>query len=184
IDSGAPPPLRCLQGRCPMTWRAFFRLGVLACSLALLSPSTAYAAGPPKVQQVSSDPFTNATSQHQTEVEAQTVAAGSTVVAVFQAGRFFAGGGSSAVGVAPSQHSGVTWTSGFLPGLTIFAPSPGPFVRVTDAAVAFDAKHATWLVSSLDCTPPDCASSPGSILVNRSTTGGASWNAPVTVFAG
>jgi hypothetical protein len=167
-----------------MTWRTLFRLGVLACSLTLLSPTTAYAAGPPKVQQVSADPFTNPSSQHQSEVEAQTVAAGSTVVAVFQAGRFFAGGGSSGIGFATSHNAGATWTAGFLPGLTIYSPSPGAFVRVTDAAVAFDAKHATWLVSSLDCTAPDCASAPSSILVNRSTNGGLAWTAPLTTFAG
>ncbi|HKW58637.1 MAG TPA: sialidase family protein [Candidatus Dormibacteraeota bacterium] len=167
-----------------MTWRTLFRLTVLACSLTLLSPATVEAAGPPKVRQVSSDPFTNPSSQHQTEVESQTVAAGSTVVAIFQAGRFFAGGGSSGIGFTTSHDAGASWTKGFLPGLTIYSPSPGAFVRVTDAAVAFDARHAVWLASSLDCTAPDCASAASSILVNRSTDGGLTWTAPLNVFAG
>ena len=167
-----------------MTWRHAVRLLLASSSLLLLLPTPVLAAGPPKIQQVSSDPFTNASSQHQAEVEAQTVAAGSTVVAVFQAGRFFANGGSSGIGFATSTNAGATWTSGFLPGLTVFSPIPGPFVRVTDATVAFDAKHAAWLVSSLDCTPPDCATAPSSILVNRSTSGGVSWLLPATVYAG
>jgi hypothetical protein len=169
-----------------MTWRWFVRLVVVASGSLLLVPTPAYAAGgsPPKIQQVSTDPFTNVSSQHQTEVEAQTVAAGSTVVAVFQAGRFFAGGGSSGIGFAASQSAGSTWTAGFLPGLTIYSPSPGAFVRATDATVAFDAKHAVWLVSSLDCTAPNCASAPSSILINRSADGGNTWSAPVTAFVG
>jgi hypothetical protein len=169
-----------------MTWRHAVRSMLASSSLLLLLPAPALAAGgaPPKTQQVSSDPFTNASSQHRTQVEAQTAAAGSTVVAVFQAGRFFAGGGSSGIGFATSTNGGATWTSGFLPGLTVFSPSPGPFVRVTDAAAAFDAKHGVWLVSSLDCAPPDCLSAPSSILVNRSTSGGVSWLLPVTVYAG
>jgi hypothetical protein len=175
-----------------MTWRTlfrpgvFFRICVLASSLLALAPVSADASGnaPPKVVQVSSDPFTNSSSQHQTEVEPQTLGFGNTFVAVFQAGRFFTGGGSSAIGFATSLNAGATWTSGFLPGLTIYSSPAGPFVRATDAAVAFDAKHGAWLVSSLACMPPNCAAGPDSIVVSRSTNGGTVWSAPVTVFAG
>ena len=45
--------------------------------------------------QLSSDPYTNKTSQHHTEVEPDTFAFGNTVVAVFKAGRFFKGGASN-----------------------------------------------------------------------------------------
>src|SRR5689334_14837619 len=125
-----------------MTWRTLARLCLLSSALLALvwnaAPAYAAGGGPPKIDQVSADPFNNAASRHQTEVEAQTVAAGSNVVDVFQAGRFFAGGGSSGIGFATSHNRGVGWTSGFLPGLTIYSPSPGAFVRVTDAAVAFD----------------------------------------------
>jgi len=171
-----------------MTWRTLARLSVLSSALLALlwnvAPAYAAGGGPPKIHQVSADPFTNASSRHQTEIEAQTIAAGGTVVAVFQAGRFFAGGGSSGIGFATSHNSGASWTSGILPGLTIYSPSPGAFVRATDAAVAFDAAHATWLVSSLTCAAPDCASGADSIAVNRSTTGGSTWSAPVVVFPG
>jgi hypothetical protein len=53
------------------------------------------------VTQVSSDPFTNPTSQHRTEVEPDTFAFGTTIVSAFQVGRFFDGGGS-AIGFATS----------------------------------------------------------------------------------
>src|SRR2546430_17089442 len=45
--------------------------------------------------QLSSDPYTNPTSQHKTEVEPDTFAAGSTIVSAFQVGRFFNGGASN-----------------------------------------------------------------------------------------
>jgi len=67
---------------------------------------------------VSVDPFTNPTSQHATEVEPDTFAAGGTVVATFQVGRFF-NGGATDIGFARSGNGGKTWgTPGFLPGMT------------------------------------------------------------------
>ena len=169
-----------------MTWPTTVRVAVLASALAALLPAPVSAAGgpSPRTQQVSSDPFTNVSSQHQTEVEAQTVAAGSTVVAVFQAGRFFAGGGSSGIGFATSQSAGAAWTSGVLPGLTVHSPSPGAFARASDATVAFDAGHSVWLVSTLACVAPDCLTNPNSVVVSRSTDGGSTWSAPVTAFVG
>src|SRR5713226_6572322 len=122
-----------------MTRRTLFSLGVLASGLLALTPASVDASGspPPKVVQVSSDPFTNATSEHATEVEAHTLGAGSTFVAVFQAGRFFAGGGSSAIAFSTSQNAGASWTSGVLPSLTVYTAPPGTFARATDASVAF-----------------------------------------------
>src|ERR1700693_3264592 len=67
---------------------------------------------------VSADRFTNATSQHATEVEPDTFANGKTVVAAFQVGRFFNGGGSD-IGFVRSGDGGATWGApGFLPGMT------------------------------------------------------------------
>ncbi|HEU5376738.1 MAG TPA: hypothetical protein VFV38_14985, partial [Ktedonobacteraceae bacterium] len=42
--------------------------------------------------QVSNDPFTNTSSQHQTEVEPDTFSFGSTIVTAFQTGRISGGG--------------------------------------------------------------------------------------------
>ena len=63
------------------------------------------------------DPFTNADSQHQTAVEPDTFAFGSTIVAASQVGRFF-DGGASGIGFATSTNGGATWTPGSLPGIT------------------------------------------------------------------
>src|ERR671935_217768 len=58
--------------------------------------------------KLSTDPFTNATSQHRTEVEPDTFAFGTTIVSAFQVGRFFDGGGS-AIGFATSTNGGASW---------------------------------------------------------------------------
>ena len=60
----------------------------------LLASAAAPAAADVALTRVSADPFTNATSQHATEVEPDTFASGSTVVATYQVGRFFNGGAS------------------------------------------------------------------------------------------
>src|SRR2546427_12040390 len=54
---------------------------------------------------LSTDPYTNPTSQHQTEVEPDTFAFGNTVVSAFQVGRFFDGGASN-IGFATSTDGG------------------------------------------------------------------------------
>src|SRR5215469_1618421 len=97
--------------------------------------------------QISSDPFTNSTSQHATEDEPDSFAHGSTIVAAFQQGRFADGiGGSSDVGFATSTNGGTIWAHGSLP-VTMFAG--GSFDRATDPAVAYDAKAGAWLILSL-----------------------------------
>ncbi|HKP18690.1 MAG TPA: sialidase family protein [Gaiellaceae bacterium] len=130
--------------------------------------------------RLSTDPYTNPSSQHQTEVEPDTFAFGSTMVATFQVGRFFDGGASN-VGFATSIDSGATWTSGFLPGTTTFATPPGPYGRLSDPAVAFDAKHDVWLISTLALS---AGGTPRAVLSSRSTDGGLSWANPVVVATG
>jgi hypothetical protein len=131
---------------------------------------------------VSSDPYTNTTSQHATEVEPDTFANGSTVVAAFQVGRFFNGGGTN-IGFARSGDGGVTWSHGFLTGLTATSGSPGTtggaFERVSDPSVAFDAKHRVWLISSIPLLPNRVVPT---IFVNRSTNG-VRWSDPVQIPA-
>src|SRR5438876_3335291 len=89
---------------------------------------------------ISTDPFTQATchasntTNHSTEVEPDTFSNGSTIVAAFQVGRVYDGGGC-AIGFATSTNNGSTWTSGLLPGLTKYTGG-GTFDRATDAAVA------------------------------------------------
>ncbi|MET8845963.1 sialidase family protein [Amycolatopsis sp. NPDC004625] len=129
------------------------------------------------VTQVSTDPFTDAQAQHRTEVEPDTFAFGSTIVSAFQVGRV-SGGGSSDVGFATSTDGGATWTQGFLPGTT--ANTGGPCGQISDAAVAFDAKHNVWLISSLGVNCP--TGEP--VLTSRSTDGGKTFGNPVTTATG
>ncbi len=126
--------------------------------------------------QISSDPFTNPTSQHATEVEPDTFAFGSTIVAAFQQGRFVSGGGASGIGWATSTDAGANWVHDSLPGITKFAGN-GPYDRATDPTVAYDAKHGVWLISSLGNHQ---ATGTWDLLVSRSTDG-LSWSTPVTV---
>src|SRR5207248_2940145 len=127
---------------------------------------------------VSSDPYTNTTSQHQTEVEPDTFAFGNTIVAATQVGRFF-DGGSSNIGWATSTDGGSHWKNGFLPGITKFE-SGGPYDRVSDPSVAYDAKHNVWLIASLPLVESSSVIGAG-VLVSRSTDGGLTWDNPVSV---
>ncbi|MFC1437005.1 sialidase family protein [Streptacidiphilus sp. N1-10] len=142
----------------------------------LFTAGTATAA--PALTQLSTDPYTNTTSQHATEVEPDTFAYGSTIVSAFQVGRFTDGGGSN-VGFATSTDSGATWTNGFLPGITTQAG--GSYARVSDASVAYDAKHNVWLVSAIPIT---ASVTVPAVFTSRSTDGGHTWGNPVTTATG
>lgn len=132
------------------------------------------------VTKVSSDPFTNSTSQHATEVEPDSFTSGNTIVAAVQQGRFFDGGASD-LGFATSTDGGVTWTSGSLPGLTTF--DGGGYDRVSDPAVAFDPEHGAWLISGLAIKTTSGVLG-AAVTVNRSTDGGLTWaNATNVVVA-
>lgn len=122
--------------------------------------------------QVSRDPYRNAASQHQTQVEPDSFGFGSTEVTAFQSGRI-SGGGASNIGWATTTDGGRTWKSGFLPGTTQFSAPPGAYPRVSDPAVAYDAKHAIWMISGLAFSPQVNA-----MLISRSTDGTA-WDLPV-----
>ncbi len=129
--------------------------------------------------QISSDPFTNRTSQHKTQVEPDTFSFGNTIVSTFQSGRFF-DGGSSDIGWATSTDGGTTWTHGFLPGITKYFGN-GRFDRVSDPAVAYDAKHNVWLISSLALLNVPSGVLGAAVLTSRSTDGGLTWSQPFPV---
>ncbi|HKT00246.1 MAG TPA: sialidase family protein, partial [Rugosimonospora sp.] len=126
--------------------------------------------------QVSHDIYTDAQAQHNTEVEPDTFTFGSTIVSAFQVGRV-SGGGSSNIGWATSTNGGATWTHGYLPGIT--ANGGGTFGQVSDASVAFDARHNVWLISSIGISGSSVV-----VLTSRSTDGGLTWGNPVTTATG
>src|SRR6478609_2292669 len=149
---------------------------VVAATVALLGAAPAHASVP--LTQVSSDPFANSTSQHATEVEPDTFAAGSTVVGAFQVGRFFSGGATD-IGFVRSGDGGATWDApGFLPGMTFSAGAASPFERVSDPSVAYDSAHGAWLISSIPLLPN---TSVPTVFVNRSTDDGRTWSTPVSI---
>src|SRR5438445_7110124 len=144
--------------------------GLAAVTLALVFAlsSTISAFALTIVQISSNDPYTNTTSQHATELEPDTFAAGTTIVSAFQVGRFFNGGASN-IGFATSTNGGSSWTSGFLPSSTVYASPAGTYPRASDPVVAYDAKHNVWLISYLGIVTP---SGPVDVVVSRSTDGG------------
>jgi hypothetical protein len=111
-------------------------------------------------------------------VEPDTFAHGSTVVAAFQVGRFF-NGGATDIGFVRSGDGGASWDPpGFLPGMTFSSGAASPFERVSDASVAYDAAHSTWLISSIPLLPN---TSVPTVFVNRSTDDGRTWSTPVQI---
>jgi hypothetical protein len=132
---------------------------------------TAMAQAQVSLTQLSEDTFTDNPSQHDTEVEPGTFSYGSTIVSAFQVARIYGGGGAD-IGWATSTDGGATWTNGYLPGITIY--EGGTNSAASDAAVAFDALHSVWLISTLPI------GNNTSVAVSRSTDG-LTWGNPVTV---
>jgi hypothetical protein len=165
------------EGRCR---RAACALALSAA--ALLATATAAGAAVP-LTRVSADPFTNATSQHATEVEPDTFAHHGTVVSTFQVGRFF-NGGATDIGAVRSGDGGATWDAPtFLPGQTFSANPPfgdpaSPFERTSDPAVAFDAAHNVWMISSIPLLPN---TSVPTVFISRSTDDGRTWGSPISI---
>lgn len=126
------------------------------------------------LKQISSDPFTNQSSQHATQVEPDTFAFGSTIVAAFQTGRIY-DGGCSDIGFSTSTDGGSTWKHGFLPGITQFYQG-GKYTSVSDPAVAYDAAHGKWLITSIAIT-----NAIGVGVLASSSSDGINWNNPVNV---
>lgn len=160
-------------------FRAVLGLAVVAAASGV---SPARADSP--LQSISSDPYTNPISQHMTEVEPHDFAVGNTVIAAFQVGRF-SEAGASGIGWARSGDGGSTWSNGFLPGLTADQDG-GPYASASDPVVGYDAKHSTWLISSLgnygSPTPGHFLGS--DVVVSGSTDGGTTWGNPVVVGFG
>jgi hypothetical protein len=134
------------------------------------------------VQRLGTDTYSNTSSQHATQVEPDSFAVGSTIVAAVQTGRF-TDGGSSNVAWATSTNAGSSWTGGNLPGTTIYASPAGTYARVTDPAVAYDARHGAWLISTLALVNGSGGPKGAAVLTSRSLDGGLTWGNPVVTAA-
>lgn len=99
---------------------------------------------------------------------------GTTLVVAQQAGRY-PDVGAAGVVVATSTDGGTTWASGLLPGLT-----GGPYQRVSDPSVAYDARHGVWLVTTLALAGDGTGAA---VLTSRSVDGGLHWERPVVTAA-
>jgi hypothetical protein len=126
--------------------------------------------------RLSTDKFHDSASEHRTEVEPDTFAWGATLVSTFQVSRIFAHGGAD-IGFATSTNSGKTWTSGYLPDLTVNYKG-GSLASASDPAVVYDAKHSLWLITALAIPPnPDYGKA---VSISRSADG-IHWSKPVIV---
>jgi hypothetical protein len=172
----------------PRTARRKIALSAVAAAAvagAVLGPVLPASAAGPLV--ISSDPFTqatcagSATTNHQTEVEPDSFSNGSTIVATFQVGRIY-DGGACAIGFATSTDNGSTWTNGLLPGITKYAGG-GSADRVSDPAVAYDALHNVWLISSLTLLEAGGVHT-GAVVTSRSADGGLTWSNPFQTASG
>jgi len=151
---------------------------------ALVAMASTALASNVRLQLISSDPYSNAKALdgvdvfHHTEEEPDTFAAGSTIVSAFQVARFH-NGGADDIGWATSQDGGQSWAHGFLPGTTSSSNPPNnAYERVSDASVAFDAKHNVWLISSIPLEPNTFVPT---VFVSRSTDGGLTWGNPISI---
>lgn len=151
---------------------------ILAAAVAAIVSGAPSALGTVPITKVSTDTFTNSSSQHATQVEPDSFSYGSTIVAAAQTGRFV-NGGASDIAFATSTDNGATWTTGNLPGITKYF-SNGTYDRVSDPAVAYDAKHKAWLISTLAITEADEPAG-AAVLTSRSTDGGFTWSKPSVV---
>jgi hypothetical protein len=149
----------------------------VAVAAGLLVVSTG-SAGSVIATPISNDPYTNVGPQHKTQVEPDSFAFGSTIVAVTQSGRNFSGGGASNNMFASSQNGGRTWTTGGLPGTTV--NEGGPWPRISDPSIAYDPEHNVWLALGLGI---DSGGTGHILLVNRSVDGGLTWSNPPVVAA-
>ena len=123
-------------------------------------------------RRIHRDRFTNADSQHESEVEPDSLTVGATTVALFQVGRNRSGGAAS-IGFSTSKDGGRTWREGILPGLTAVSKPVGPSARASDPVLAYDAAHGVWLANTLALAP-----GVNRLTIHRSTNG-LTWSGPM-----
>ncbi|MGZ8782623.1 MAG: sialidase family protein [Gaiellaceae bacterium] len=123
-------------------------------------------------RRIHRDRHVNPESQHESEVEPDSLTVGATTVGLFQVGRNRSGGAAS-IGFSTTKDGGLTWHEGILPGLTTQSRPTGSSARASDPVLAYDALHGVWLANTL-------ALSPGvtRLTVHRSPDG-LTWTGPI-----
>lgn len=90
-------------------------------------------------------------------------------------------GGSRSLMSGYSANGGATWTPVVVPGITLCAG--GQFERASDPWVTISPDGTAYFMSlSFMNDEPSGAGGDNAMLVNRSTNGGASWGAPITLI--
>src|SRR5882724_674554 len=97
------------------------------------------------------------------------------LTATFQEGRF-AEGGAVDCGYSISQDGGLTWTRALIPGITTTVG--GTFLRATDPVAGIDLGGIIYLNTIATIDP---ATTMSSVLLSRSTNGGATFDPPVEI---
>lgn len=161
-----------------------FREGRLLAVVFVLGLSLAWAinaSAQTGLAKISVDTLTNSDSDHRTEVEPDIFAWGNTIVSTFHVARRpgSVGWGSGGIGFSTSTDGGTTWHYGLLPGLTVNYKN-GTYGAAADPSVAYDAKHAIWLISTLPLAGLSCCNLIGDVAVNRSTDG-LHWSNPILI---
>lgn len=162
----------------------FFREGHLPALVFVLGVSLACvlnASAQTGLAKISVDTLTNSDSDHRTEVEPDMFAWGNTIVSTFHVARRpgSVGWGSGGIGFSTSTDGGTTWHYGLLPGLTVNYKN-GTYGAAADPSVAYDAKHAMWLISTLPLAGLSCCNLIGDVAVSRSTDG-LNWGPPILI---
>ncbi len=98
------------------------------------------------------------------------------LTAAFQEGRFIDGGAVDC-GYAVTHDGGLSWTRALIPNLT--KASGGTYLRATDPVAGIDLSGRIFLTTEGSTTD---GFADGTILVSRSTDGGATFDAPAVVF--
>lgn len=155
---------------------------LLICTILFWVIASLPALGQTSTVRISTDNLTNTDSDHKTEVEPDSFAWGDTIVSTFHVARRpgSIGWGSGAIGYSTSTNGGQTWKYGNLPGLTVNYKN-GTFGAAADPSVAYDSKHAEWMISTLPLVGLSSSSSKiGDAAVSLSPNG-LTWGNPIMI---